>query len=111
MLLMRCCASTFAGSKLTVARSVAILTFADSTPSVRVRARSTLRTQLAHVMPVMGNVISCAAMLQPSGLFSQCDNQTFYRIYFGSLRINNRLRQFQKWLMFCHRQHPLGHMY
>src|SRR5688572_8367772 len=50
--------SISAGSKRTVARSVARLTLASATPSARFRKRSMRFTQLAQVMPTTGRVSS-----------------------------------------------------
>src|SRR5918992_3747852 len=54
--------SMTAGSKRTVARSVARLTFASATPSARARNRSMRFTQLAQVIPITGTVSSAGAV-------------------------------------------------
>src|SRR5919106_4166287 len=53
--------SIIAGSKRTVARSVARLTFATVTPSARDRNRSMRLTQLAQVIPTTGMLSSAVA--------------------------------------------------
>ena len=62
---------TSPGSNVTVAFSVARLTFALSTPCALPMARSTLATQLAQVMPVTGNsmVVSWSLTRAPAGCF------------------------------------------
>src|SRR6476646_5871021 len=54
---------SLAGSYSTAARSEARLTAAVCTPSSFFRLRSTVATQLAQVMPVMGNVMVLVAIL------------------------------------------------
>src|SRR5687768_4235631 len=67
-----------AGSKRTVARSVARLTFASATPSARFRKRSMRFTQLAQVMPTTGRVSSAEGS---AVVFVTC-----FRILQGSIR-------------------------